>query len=729
MKNYKLTLFLMLFFLPQLTWASPQTGQTYFSGSNNGTALAVDPTHQKLYYAANKAINLYIFDLDGSGNPTGSTNTKVASGTFGLALNTEAQKLYLANSNLGGVLVAISLDGNGNIQTSYNYNNFTNDATCVALNPVDQCLYLGLLAGSQSLAVYRLDASGLPQTPPSSYDTGGDVHALAMDMSHRKLYIGRENGQIGVCDIGASGVPSTFNFVSAGASGITTLALDTVKGKLYAGSASDTKVYAIDLDGNGNLSAVGTPQNLGAGNFVDSLMLDAVRSVLYVGSTNNLYWYNLDQDGGFTTGPNSIGSGTGVSSLAMDAQKQRLYTAASINDYYYPLSDAAMPPLRINAGAANTTSTAVNLEWALPNAQFIRVESSSDLVSFNFPNTITASGSFDQWLPAGADSWSNTPNLRANPLIVPAELTTGANIKTVTVWFWESTGASNPTGQMRKEMAQINLQSTGSSPTFTPTDTLTPSPTPSFTKTPSQTPTPTFSGTPTFTFTITDTPSNTASPTFTDTKTQTPSPTPSPTPTFTNTLTVSATYTRTSSPTFTPSQTPELSPTSTPALSPTPSATATPTLTISATLTPSASYTRTSTVSPTLTRTPTLTQSATWTITPSVTRSATITKTVPPTKTPTPAAIFYLNQNHFNPAMESLQVHLELLPLEKAAITIYSLKGRKITSYEESTVAGRQLDLAWDGRNQNGETVASGLYYVVLESSKRKVIKKVLVIK
>ncbi len=745
MKNHKLPILLLLLFLPQVCWSALQSGQTYFSSFNQGTALALDPTHQKLYYATSTSNNLYVFDLNSAGDPptVALPAITISNATYGLALDSERGKLYLANSTVGNnALAVISLDSSGNTTTTVNnYNDLSNNAKCLALNPLDHYLYVGMTAPVNGLAVYPLDpGTGLPSGAASTYTTNSQVGALAMDLSRRKLYMGG-NGKIQRFDLNASGLPLGSTVDSpAGTSLITTLAVDTVRRKLYAGSDSGSIIYVFDLDANGVLGNLATV-NLGGSNFVFSLTLDAARRILYVGSGAYVYWFNLNADGSLPGSPSGSLSNTGAqfTAMALDANKQRLYTAAYTDAQYYSLSDAAMPPLRINGGAANTTSTAVNLEWALPNAQFVRVESNSDLVSFNFPNTSTANSTFDQWLSCGGDTWTNTPSLRADPLIIPAELTSGPGTKTITVWFWESTGASNPTGQMRWEVADINLQETD---TATPTPVDTASPTPTFTLTPTPLPSDTYTPTITTTNTPLETPTFTHTPTDSPSKTVTATYTLSLTPTFTKSPTISATYTQTITPTLTPmtpspsptptstqSETPIHSSTPTPVLSPTPSPTATPTATISATLTPSASYTKTSTVSPTPTRTPTLTQSATVTITPSITLSPTITLTVPPTTTPTPAPVFYLDKNRFNPTVEILQIHLELLPMENANVIIYSLKGRKITSYEESTVAARRVDLTWDGRNRSNETVASGLYYVVLESARRKVVKKVLVIK
>ena len=192
-------------------------------------------------------------------------------------------------------------------------------------------------------------------------------------------------------------------------------------------------------------------------------------------------------------------------------------------------------------------------------------------------------------------------------------------------------------------------QSTGITPTNTPTvtntftDTYTPSNTFTKTYTPSNTFTSTYTDTPTVTntFTYTHTSSNTYTPsstsTFTDTpiftytfsNTFTPSSTFTNTSTYTDTSTVTNTYTNSSTFTDTPTATNTFTYTYTP------SNTLTKTYTPSNTFTNTSTYTNTSTVtntytnSSTFTDTPTATNTFTYTYTP----SNTLTKTYTPSNT------------------------------------------------------------------------------------------------
>jgi flagellar hook assembly protein FlgD len=62
-------------------------------------------------------------------------------------------------------------------------------------------------------------------------------------------------------------------------------------------------------------------------------------------------------------------------------------------------------------------------------------------------------------------------------------------------------------------------------------------------------------------------------------------------------------------------------------------------------------------------------------------------------------------------------------------LEIYSLTGRRVWNYNVTLQPG-YMSFAWDGRNSSGETVGSGVYFVVLQNNGQKqFVRKVLVIK
>lgn len=206
---------------------------------------------------------------------------------------------------------------------------------------------------------------------------------------------------------------------------------------------------------------------------------------------------------------------------------------------------------------------------------------------------------------------------------------------------------------------------------------------------------PTFTQTPSSTPTLTPTPTHTFTPTF--------SPTSTPTLTVTSTLTSTDTLTLTSTPTLTQSRTF----TSTPTPTFTPTFTPTPTSTSTLTSTPTITPTLTSTSTPTITATPSNTLSPISTFTP--------TSTLIFTSTPTPPPGILVWPNPFTPQLPTNNTTHFTLPLGHGAgrILIADLRRRKIRSLDFSP----GHDVQWDGHDDGGNIVSSGVYLYLLESN------------
>ena len=179
--------------------------------------------------------------------------------------------------------------------------------------------------------------------------------------------------------------------------------------------------------------------------------------------------------------------------------------------------------------------------------------------------------------------------------------------------------------------------------------------------------------------------------------------TPTITPTFTMTPTATRTWTRT--------------------LTPTPS----PTRTLTAT----ATRTRTSTPTASATSTSTRTFTPTWTETPSPTRTSTITAT--PTATLIDGCdLLWITENIFHIRNGNrTAIRLRLCEAGFASVFVYNSAGEKVRTLLVRTfyMSSVNLTLDWDGRNDRGEKVASGVYLVHLEGSRSADTRKLLVLR
>lgn len=70
-----------------------------------------------------------------------------------------------------------------------------------------------------------------------------------------------------------------------------------------------------------------------------------------------------------------------------------------------------------------------------------------------------------------------------------------------------------------------------------------------------------------------------------------------------------------------------------------------------------------------------------------------------------------------------------MLDGQSAEIRILTLTGRLVRQWHVPPVPGGYIMLRWDGRNQEGEATASGVYFIVFEGPDYRVVRKVLVIK
>jgi sugar lactone lactonase YvrE len=167
------------------------------------------------------------------------------------------------------------------------------------------------------------------------------------------------------------------------------------------------------------------------------------------------------------------------------------------------------------------------------------------------------------------------------------------------------------------------------------------------------------------------------------------------------------------------------------------SPTPTPACTLPPTMTPTVTLTLTPTLSPTSTRTSTPTPSATSTSTPSTTftftqtyidtstPTITFTPTIPNTFTPTatPLGPLRLWPNPFDPSTAVRgTVKCADMP-EGASLTIYTISGEKVFTAQE-----KGFRVEWDGKNEKGSPVVSGIYYYVVHRNQETLLSGVLIL-
>ncbi len=127
---------------------------------------------------------------------------------------------------------------------------------------------------------------------------------------------------------------------------------------------------------------------------------------------------------------------------------------------------------------------------------------------------------------------------------------------------------------------------------------------------------------------------------------------------------------------------------------------------------------------PTATPTPTITRTPTITNTPTITLSPTITYTPTPTAT---VSGFFLTSNQFNSLTgPPLQITYILNSSSQVDVKVYNVTGVHIRTILSGPQPAGSYYLPWDGKDDNGQPVETGLYLITFKTPSSTQVKKVL---
>jgi len=167
-----------------------------------------------------------------------------------------------------------------------------------------------------------------------------------------------------------------------------------------------------------------------------------------------------------------------------------------------------------------------------------------------------------------------------------------------------------------------------------------------------------------------------------------------------------------------------------PPSTPTPTMTSTGTPTSSPTLTETPTMTFTPTVTTTSSLTPTYTVTATWTqtFTPVFTDTPTMTPTPTVSFTPSPSDIFWVSKNKLQTGETPVEIRVGPLAFGAYILKVYNSAGELVKVLRDGRGTEGLYDSAtWDGRNEKGARVASGVYLIAyINGSKTRYAKLVV---
>ncbi len=90
---------------------------------------------------------------------------------------------------------------------------------------------------------------------------------------------------------------------------------------------------------------------------------------------------------------------------------------------------------------------------------------------------------------------------------------------------------------------------------------------------------------------------------------------------------------------------------------------------------------------------------------------------------------FILDQNYPNPFNPFTTISFSLSSVGDVRLEIYNLIGQRIASLVSERLGAGKYEVQWDGRDQSGATVSSGIYFYRLETRDAIISKKMLLLK
>ena len=94
-----------------------------------------------------------------------------------------------------------------------------------------------------------------------------------------------------------------------------------------------------------------------------------------------------------------------------------------------------------------------------------------------------------------------------------------------------------------------------------------------------------------------------------------------------------------------------------------------------------------------------------------------------------PAVTATLEQNFPNPFNPETNIVFSIPSKGNVEINIYNIKGQKVKSLVNEQYAPGRHKVVWDGRDQNDDTVSSGIYFYRLDAAGKKLTRKMVLMK
>lgn len=91
--------------------------------------------------------------------------------------------------------------------------------------------------------------------------------------------------------------------------------------------------------------------------------------------------------------------------------------------------------------------------------------------------------------------------------------------------------------------------------------------------------------------------------------------------------------------------------------------------------------------------------------------------------------IFQLRSNYPNPFNPDTNISFTIPSEQKVKLAIYNIKGQKVKELINGNCKSGKHSIVWNGNDDNGKQVGSGLYFYKLKTDKKELVKKMLLLR
>jgi hypothetical protein len=92
-------------------------------------------------------------------------------------------------------------------------------------------------------------------------------------------------------------------------------------------------------------------------------------------------------------------------------------------------------------------------------------------------------------------------------------------------------------------------------------------------------------------------------------------------------------------------------------------------------------------------------------------------------------ASFELGQNSPNPFNPSTRIRFTVPEDAKVSLVVYDVAGREVRTLVTGSRSANHYEIEWDGKDNRGEAVSSGVYFYRLQAGKHMQTRKMMVLK